>query len=92
VKTTKTQFIVGRLYRPASSGKRVAVVYLGEQTDIFKLGAEKEFIHDPDHVLLLKVGHFFQVHDTIVYDLFVLTPNGNVGWARAYPDEWVQTL
>lgn len=54
--------------------------------------AEKEFIHDPDHVLLLKVGFFFEVHDTLVYDLFVLTPNGNVGWARAYPDEWVQTL
>ena len=90
MKTTKTQFIVGRLYRPASSG--IAIVYLGEQADIFKMEAEKEFIHDPDHVLLLKVGFFFEVHDTLVYDLFVLTPNGNVGWARAYPDEWVQTL
>ncbi len=92
MKTTKTQFIVGRLYRPASSGKRVALVYLGEQTNMFNIEAKKEFIHDPDHVLLLKVGHFFKVRDTIVCDLLVLTPNGNVGWARAYPDEWVQTL
>ena len=79
---TDNRMTAGKMYR--ATGARA--VYLGDRTNLFDFGSEIEIVLSDDPVVMLEAH---QVSDSNVYDLYVLTKNGNLGWTRGMLlDDW----
>ena len=73
---TDNRMTAGKMYR--STGTHRAI-YLEDRTNLFNLDSKKELALYGDPVVVLEVH---QVSDSNVYDLYVLTKTGNLGWTR----------
>ena len=73
---TDNKIIVGKIYQSTTTHR---AIYLGDRTNLFNLASKKELVSYGDTLVVLQAH---QISDTNVYDLYVLTKTGNLGWTR----------
>lgn len=84
---TDNRMTAGKMYRSTANHR---AIYVGDRTSLFAIDTKKEMVACGDPVVVLEVH---QVSDSNVYDLYVLTKTGNLGWTRGMLwDDWEPML